>query len=335
MREDILAVAERPRSLDAMVGLESLARSLRAYGSKPRAWMFVGPTGVGKTTLARILAVSLQCEHAPFGNPCTACLERRDAGQFQIDEVNASKFRGVEDIEKLVNTSAYMPRPPTQRRVIILDEAQRMSAPAQNLLLKPFEDGPRSTAWIVCTTDPQKILPALRARPALFKVPSLRAEGVRELVKRTCKSVGCKKGRKKLAECLLTAGVFSPRLVVQAVEQMVASGDPEQAASQFGSDRQSSETLQICRATLEADWVRLKPLLKALNPEESDNAIRALMGYLRSVLLGQSSGNTTRSAAEGVQILAKVLFLPEQEKHAVFPGIVYDLCRRFSGTSRR
>src|SRR6266566_3384947 len=132
-----LAVSMRPRRLSELIGQETLVEVIRKKQETrdPAAWMFTGPTGTGKTTVARIIAVSLQCKHQKqFGEPCDESLAARSS--FSIREINASEVSGVEEIGAVAQASVYLTAPPSKRSVFILDEAQRLSPSSQNLLLK-------------------------------------------------------------------------------------------------------------------------------------------------------------------------------------------------------
>ena len=325
--DQILSIALRPQSLEGLVGQEKLSKAIKGYGKKPLAWMFVGPPGTGKTTISRIIALSYQGPEAEFGSPSKKLWKRRS--DFDISEINASHFRGVEDIERIVRMSEYMSRPPTLQRVVILDEAQRMSAPAQNMLLQPFESGSGATVWMICTTDPQKIIPALRSRCVTFKLAPLRAQGVRELVEKVGKKIDLKaRDAEKLSEELMAADVRSPRSIVQAIEKFRSNGgNAKEAAWVQVSDAEPVETMKICRAIASGKWSTAAPLLKALAPEDADGVLRAMMGYLRSVLF--SGGAAAPAAAQTIERLARITFLSDYEKSAALAAILFEGARKF------
>ena len=330
-RTRILALDARPRSFGEMVGAEKITEAVAALGTKPPAYMFIGNSGCGKTTISRILALSLQDDKGEFGNPDPAMWDRY--GDYDIKEINASETRGVDDIAEIVSRAHYVPRPPSKRRVIILDEAQRLTAPAQNLLLKPFEDASASTTvWIICTTDPQKIIPALRGRCQKFKLPGLRSDGVRTLVKRVGKSQGLKKkAMADLCDELAMAGISSPRDVVQAIEQFVVHGDAAAAATQSAVGGDGVSAIDVARAVVNGDWKNLGPMLKELAQDDTDAVLRVVMGYLKSVVLGGAGGSKAVIASYGLRQISRILFLHEQEKTPALVGILYELTTRFAG----
>src|SRR5208283_858923 len=108
MSQRTLALSLRPRKFSQLIGQGSVVSAIKeqyAQKREPPAWMFVGPTGTGKTTLARILALSLQCEHGEMGEPCEAC--RKEVASFAIHEINASDVSGVNEMAQVAQGSVY------------------------------------------------------------------------------------------------------------------------------------------------------------------------------------------------------------------------------------
>src|ERR1700751_3635825 len=195
----------RPRVFEDMVGTERIVKSIRrrmATGRAPKAWMLYGITGSGKTSLARIIAVSLQCKHQKeFGHPCKRCYHSRK--YFDIVEINAGKETGKDPIEDATEGVYYAPKPGSRRRVYIIDEAHGLSVNAQRMLLKLTEDCPRTTNWIFCTTRADNILDTLQGRCAIYKIPGLELEGVKILVKKVLDKLHSDRSVSELAEQLM------------------------------------------------------------------------------------------------------------------------------------
>ena len=109
MSEQVLSLSARPQTLDELVGARNLVKMIRGHmtsGRVPAAWMFVGGSGAGKTTTARIVALSLQCTHQDiFGNPCADCQSHRSS--FDITEINAAEASGVEETEQVIAGAFY------------------------------------------------------------------------------------------------------------------------------------------------------------------------------------------------------------------------------------
>src|ERR1700734_3438929 len=185
---DELTLSMRPRTFSEMIGSKSLLRQIRKIidsGHVPKSWMFSGETGCGKTTTARIMAVSFQCRHSKdFGSPCSRCYRHRKS--FDITTLNV-KQRKVEDLENAISGASYAPKPGSRRRIYILDEAHMLTDHSQNLLLEQLEDCPRSTNWIICTTKPDAIIATIQSRCTMFAFKKFELEEVKELVKRGLK----------------------------------------------------------------------------------------------------------------------------------------------------
>jgi len=325
----ILTLSGRPQTFDDLVGQKHMVELIRRHMSKrpPSAWMFIGESGAGKTTVARILATSLQCKHqSEFGSPCDPC--RKGRAKFDVVEVNAAEASGVSEVESVITGAYYTPKPPSQYRVYIFDECQNLSKAAQSCLLKYTEDSPKSTVWIFCTTAPGSILRTLRRRCLTYTIPSLGMKGVEALVKRTIEHAKEKKTSEPLVEALLEAGVTSPGFIVLAVEKYLAGESPEKAA-QVGLDS-SLDTLRVCRAVVKGDWESVRQALFAANPEDG-RALRASMGgYLKSMLLDQPQGKTARIVAEGIKELGQLNSFEDGLQLASTISALYRLCNHFS-----
>src|SRR5579864_9038317 len=149
-----ISLSARPRTLDALIGQGKTVARIRGHiaaGRTVKAWMFTGPRGTGKTTISRVLALSLQCKHGTFGKPCKVCYSQRSA--FDIYEINAGKNTGIDAVREALSGEDNYPRT-GEARVYILDELQKASDGAQSLLLKSLEDTPETTVYIICTTAP-------------------------------------------------------------------------------------------------------------------------------------------------------------------------------------
>ena len=330
-RTRTLSLAARPQTLQSVVGQAAVKKAITRHATKPKAWMFAGGTGTGKTTLARIVALSLQCTHVKaFGYPCKQC--RKNRNQFDIMEINASQVRGVDDLANVAALASYAPRPPSIRRVFILDEAQRMTTAAQNLLLKPFEDCPETAVWIICTTDPERILPTLRNRCVFFKLAPLRPAEVSTLATRTGKILGLtEKQVNPIIDQLMEADVRSPRNIVQAVEQAQALGDPKAAVHNTSTDDQEI-TVRALNGLMRGDWRKLRLILKDLPVEDAHNLILAIMGTLKTVLLKTDRSTIqTQLAALGIRRLSRILYMEDRAKSAILISVLYELSEKFKG----
>jgi DNA polymerase-3 subunit gamma/tau len=178
MSYQVLARKWRPRDFGNLVGQEHVVRALRHALERKRlhhAYLFTGTRGVGKTTLARILAKCLNCETGITPDPCgkcSACVEI-DAGRFvDLLEVDAATNTRVEEMRQLLETAQYTP---TRGRfkVYVIDEVHQLSGHAFNSMLKTLEEPPEHVKFILATTDPQKIPVTVLSRCLQFNLKQM------------------------------------------------------------------------------------------------------------------------------------------------------------------
>lgn len=156
-----LAVEYRPHTINDLVGQEQTVAQLRGMfkgGKMPQSFLISGDTGCGKTTTARILARTVMCENRGEKlEPCGECFSCQ-AGDAHPDliETNMAEKRGIDDVRAMIDQSTSMPTM-AKYRVFIIDEVHAWTTQAETAFLKPLEEPPARTIWILCTTDPQKL----------------------------------------------------------------------------------------------------------------------------------------------------------------------------------
>ena len=183
MSYQVLARKWRPRNFASLVGQEHVVRALTNALEQKRlhhAYLFTGTRGVGKTTLARILAKSLNCETGITATPCgvcSACTEI-DSGRFiDLIEIDAATNTGIDDMRELQDNAVYAP---TRGRfkVFVIDEVHMLSKQAFNSMLKTFEEPPEHIKFILATTDPQKIPVTVLSRCLQFNLKQMPREAI-------------------------------------------------------------------------------------------------------------------------------------------------------------
>ncbi|WP_323004529.1 DNA polymerase III subunit gamma/tau [Denitromonas sp.] len=178
MSYQVLARKWRPKSFDTLVGQEHVVRALThalETGRLHHAYLFTGTRGVGKTTIARILAKALNCETGVTPTPCGVCAscQEIDAGRFvDLLEVDAATNTRVDEMRQLLENAVYAP---TRGRfkVYVIDEVHMLSNSAFNAMLKTLEEPPEHIKFILATTDPQKIPVTVLSRCLQFNLKQM------------------------------------------------------------------------------------------------------------------------------------------------------------------
>ena len=178
MSYQVLARKWRPRKFAELVGQEHVVRALTNAldsGRMHHAYLFTGTRGVGKTTIARIFAKSLNCERGESADPCGECAvcTAVDAGRFvDLLEIDAASNTGVDDVREVIENAQYAPAR-GRFKVYLVDEVHMLSKPAFNALLKTLEEPPPHVKFLLATTDPQKLPVTVLSRCLRFNLKRL------------------------------------------------------------------------------------------------------------------------------------------------------------------
>lgn len=183
----------RPATFAEVVGQEHVTEPLSTALTANRinhAYLFSGPRGCGKTSSARILARSLNCEQGPTPTPCGVCdscvaLAPNGPGNVDVVELDAASHGGVDDTRELRDRAFYAPAQ-SRYRIFIVDEAHMVTTAGFNALLKIVEEPPEHLIFVFATTEPEKVLPTIRSRTHHYPFRLLAPRTMRPLLERIC-----------------------------------------------------------------------------------------------------------------------------------------------------
>ncbi|HHO0651581.1 TPA: DNA polymerase III subunit gamma/tau [Neisseria meningitidis] len=183
MAYQVLARKWRPKTFSDLVGQEHVVKALQNAldeGRLHHAYLLTGTRGVGKTTIARILAKSLNCENAQHGEPCGVCesCTQIDAGRYvDLLEIDAASNTGIDNIREVLENAQYAPTA-GKYKVYIIDEVHMLSKSAFNAMLKTLEEPPEHVKFILATTDPHKVPVTVLSRCLQFVLRNMTAQQV-------------------------------------------------------------------------------------------------------------------------------------------------------------
>ena len=291
----------RPQSFDDMVGNETIIRTLKrdlAKKEHPHAFLLIGPTGCGKTTLARIIA--------------------KEVGAVKMDfrEVDSADYTGVDNIREIRKQAAFSPLE-GNAKCWLIDECHKLSNSAQNALPKALEEASESTYFILATTDPQKLLKTVSGRCSQYKVKELSEKEMMTLLRQVIKAEDAMLS-KKVYEKIIETAEGHPRNALQILDQ-VLSADKEDQLEIAGSRAElSKESIDLIKGLLNpgTSWRIIAKILKELRKkkEEAEYIRLGIIGYCTSIIL---NGSNDKAA----QIIEEFIDQPLYESG--FNGLVF------------
>ena len=238
MSYQVLARKWRPKSFESLVGQDAVVRALTHALDANRlhhAYLLTGTRGVGKTTIARILAKALNCEQGVSSKPCGICsaCQQIDAGRF-VDyiEMDAASNRGVDEMVQLLEQATFLPSV-GRYKVYMIDEVHQLTAHAFNAMLKTLEEPPAHVKFILATTDPQKILVTVLSRCLQFNLRQVSPAQLSSHLSNVLTGEGIPADGKAL-ELIARAAGGSVRDALSLLDQAIAHGAGIVQADQVG-----------------------------------------------------------------------------------------------------
>jgi DNA polymerase-3 subunit gamma/tau len=314
----------RPQTFDDVVGQEPVVRTLRnaiSHDQLRQAYLFAGPRGTGKTSMARILAKSVNCVQGPTTTPdntCHACVAISNGTSLDVVEMDAASQRGIDDIREIRERVVLQPVE-GRYKVYILDEAHQLTDAAWNALLKLIEEPPPHLLFVFCTTALDKVIPTVRSRCQTFSFARPRFEDLVKVLRLVADGEGFQAPEAALSQ-IARAAKGSFRDAVSMLDQLAAATGGElsvQSVLQLLGAVDEESLFQLTDLVIDHDTAGALTFVEQLSEQGQDvgRLVNDLLQHLRHLLLVQHLGTVpeTLPATEETRekLLAQANQLPE------------------------
>jgi DNA polymerase-3 subunit gamma/tau len=357
MSYQVLARKYRPRSFDTLVGQAHVVQALKNALDQKRlhhAYLFTGTRGVGKTTLARILAKSLNCEKGISSSPCGTCVAcaEIDQGRYvDLIEVDAASNTQVDNMRDLLDNAQYAPTQ-GQFKIYIIDEVHMLSKNAFNAMLKTLEEPPEHVKFILATTDPQKVPVTVLSRCLQFNLKQMPSFSISEYLEKILKEESINYEINAIY-LIAKAANGSMRDALSILDQGIAycGGTIEEATIKImlGAIDQSY-LFNLMHAVIEQDGLKAIEIAKQMNERNLsfDVALLDLANLIQTISVAQAIPDsleasyldrdlvitlTKKISAEQLQLLYQIAILGRRDLYLApeeFAGFTMTLLRMLS-----
>jgi DNA polymerase III subunit gamma/tau len=304
---DILTLKYRPQTWKEVIGQDNVVRSFKsvlAQGNN-RTFLLHGPSGIGKTTLARIAAKQIGCED-------------RD-----IYEENAANRTGIDDTRMIIDMVSFKPLGGGTARAVILDECHRLSAPAFAALLKPLEEPPEGMHWFLCTTDPAKVPNNIQTRCTKYALQAVAKAEMAAWLQWIAEEEQINLGQDDqehdaIIDLCAREAQGSPRAALINLGAVLEAKSKKAAAELLRAAEESPGAIDLARAlTKNSNWQMVMEIVKGLNEPNPESVRHVVRQYVTTILV-----NSTRQPDEKHLAILEAFSTPFNSSDGISPLVL-------------
>ena len=260
----------RPKSFSEVIGQDQATNPLQKMleaDRLPHTILLCGPKGCGKTTLGRIIRKKLNCS------------------KWDFVEVNCANKRGVDTIREIEHKAHILPMK-GKTRVWLMDECHMLTGEASNAFLKILEDTPSHVYFILCTTDPQKLIATIRSRCTIFPIKPLTSTAINEIIKCVCKKENIKLS-KAVSDKIISLSDDSARNALVFLDKIALLDKEKDQLEAISEASVEAAAIQIARTLVNprTTWAQMAKVLKETQKEDAEGMRWMILGYAKAILI--------------------------------------------------
>lgn len=326
-----LALKYRPMTFDDVVGQEHVVKTLRhaiEAGRVANAYLFIGPRGIGKTTMSRIFAKALNCSSPKGVEPCGDCVNCREIAQghsLDVTELDAASHNKVEDVKPIIESVQFKPTS-SRYKIFIIDECHMLSNAAWNALLKTLEEPPPHARFIFATTEGDKVLATIISRCQRFDLRRIQTHDIVARLKHVCESENISAEEDALL-AIARGAEGGMRDALSSLDQLVSfKGDKvteEDALGVFGLVSRSALE-NLAGAILKGDTAAILESIEMFDSAGKNMRRFAgeLLTHFRNLVVLQALGPKSKSLVATEEQIKTLV----QQAEGVDPGRIFRVC---------